>query len=112
MSGLLRQRHQVALRPRRLLRHFQARVSLLEVGARPLQDAPRRDGRQVAFLQTMIGVDEVLDAVGFGEEISPAESVDVKFDGRRLVTANEMAWQADPRYRIGFPVRLSTTRLR
>jgi predicted nuclease of restriction endonuclease-like (RecB) superfamily len=70
-------------------------IDLVEVGADAQEQAARADGRQVIVAHAEIGLDQVVNAVGFGQELAAVKDVQVNLRGRGLVTANEMTGQAD-----------------
>ena len=97
-SGSFRERHEIALQSGNFLAHFQLRVDLVKVGADAEQNPSRCHRRKMAFLQTVIGVQQIFDAIGFRQKFPAIEGVDVKFALARLIAANEMAGQTDARH--------------
>src|ERR1051326_7926453 len=79
----------------RLLGHLQVGVGLMQVGAHPEQHPARGHWGKIAFLQTVVVVQEVLYAVRLGPEAPPPEGINVNFAGAGLKTADEMAGKSD-----------------
>jgi hypothetical protein len=52
-------------------------IDLVQVRAHAQQHAARRDRRKVAFLQTVMRVQEVFNAVRLGQQLAAIERVDV-----------------------------------
>src|SRR5438067_3155220 len=90
VNPLFRQRHNVALQPRRFLGQLQMEVDLVQVGTHAQQNAARGGGRQQDLLKTVVGLDQKFHAVGPAQQFSTVESVDVQLIGRALEPAEEM----------------------
>src|SRR6266487_1042852 len=69
----------VALHSSRFLAHLQVAIRHHQVVAHVPQHPLRTDGRQVAFGQAVVGLQEVFDAIGLGQENALAEAVDKDF---------------------------------
>ena len=95
MSRLLRQRDQIPLHSRRFFFHLQIRAGLVNVRAHSQEHAPRRNGRKIAVLKSVIGLDQMAHAIGFGPESAAAKDINVDFFGGGLKPADEMAGQAN-----------------
>lgn len=91
--GLFGEGDQVALEALGLDGGFLLGVYLVEAGADPQEDAPRAYRGQAAFVEALAELDDVFDAVGFGEEASTVEGIDVEFGAAGLVAAEEMSGQ-------------------
>src|SRR5439155_23459503 len=68
---------------------------LVNVRAHSQEHAPRRNGRKIAVLKSVIGLDQMTHAIGFGPKTSAAKDINVDFFGGGLKPANEMAGQAN-----------------
>ncbi len=99
MTRLFGQGDEVALQTLDLNGGFLLGVNLVEVGANPQKDAPRTHWRQTTLVKTLPQLDDVLDAIGFGQEASAVEGIDVQLGTGGLVTAKKMPRQTDPNYR-------------
>ena len=74
-------------------------VNLMQIIADAQQSASRAYRRKVIFVGLVIGLRQMLDAIGLRQESTPVEGIDIKFLGRRLVPANEMPGQPNARNR-------------
>ena len=93
------------MRPRRFLGFFKMSVSRDEVAAHPQENAFGTDRCEVALRETVVGVQEVFDAIGLGQKYAFAKTVDVDFRGAGLVAADEMTGQPDASHRQPEPAR-------
>lgn len=63
------ERDEVALQARGLLRQRVVEINLVEVGAHAEEHPARTDRREVAFGQAVLGVEQIFDAVGLGQQL-------------------------------------------
>jgi len=64
-ANLFRQRDKIALQSGHFFVRFELRVDLVKIGADAEQNPARRYWREMAFLQTVIGVQQIFYAIGF-----------------------------------------------
>ena len=70
-------------------------VNLVEIAAVAQEHAARAHGCEAIFFQSVVALDEVLNAIGFGHEVAGIESIDVHLGRGGLKAADEMPRQAD-----------------
>jgi hypothetical protein len=95
-ANLFGEGNDIALETRDFVGEREFAVDLVQVRAHAQQSTAAGHRRDVRFLEAVASVDEVLYAIGAGEQFAPIESVDKKsLFGRSLKTAEEMPGHAD-----------------
>src|SRR2546423_1186992 len=89
------QRHQIPLNSSGLFGALHLQVNLVEIAAGAQEHAARAHGCEAIFFQSVITLDEVLNAIGFGHEAAAVEGIDEDLGRGGLKAADEMPRQAD-----------------
>ena len=97
-TGLLGQGHEVSLKASDLVFQAVVQINLVQVPANAQEHPARTDWPKVIIPDAVIALEQVLDTVGLGQELSAVEDVDIDFGCRVLITTNEMPRETYPCY--------------
>src|ERR1051326_1620056 len=78
-----------------LVGELKGEVNLVKVVADAVEHSTRADRGEVFIAQAVVAVDQVLDAIGFGQKLSAVKGININFGGGGLITADEMSRQPD-----------------
>src|SRR5262249_54565739 len=89
------QRHDVTLEPGGVIGQFELRINLVKVRTDAQQNPAVADRSKVAFLEPVAGMEQVLHAIGLGQELAAIESINKQLACGGLEANEKMPWHAD-----------------
>src|ERR1043166_84887 len=95
MEGFAAEGNEIAPEASSLVAELEVEVNLVKVVADAVEHSTRADRGEVFIAQAVVAVDQVLDAIGFGQKLSAVKGININFGGGGLITADEMSRQPD-----------------